>query len=289
MAYTKAQFTLPVVLATDGKIDITLNDAGPTVYTATVAAGTYHNNRNFSDATNLLKASSVAMATADLGASAWTPSEATGDLLGRPNLVSTRTDGLKVASLSFYGGFTALGGSGLLGFAAVDIAPAAPVTTFTGSKQADYLWLPNEFTLDDLKVPRGTTRSAVSDFDGGSVIVGLGSYDIYGRTGEGIVIEGVYGAKILHALNDRSDHAAMVPGLVTGDHNVTLQNFWSYHRTTEPIRYAKDRDTPSSYVEIEITDAGWLSTFWRFCDDMEGDDGPGRYYRVRLPAQEYVS
>ncbi len=255
MAEFNIQFAVPIVLASNGTITITLNDIGPTTYVATVNAGTYWNDRDHASASNLLKACATAMDTIDVGAT-WAASEATGDLEGRSRLKATRSDGNLVASLAFGGGFTALGGAALLGYAAGDIAPASPGTSFTSSWQADYLWIPHgplpycgdaHAEIEDVVVETmGDDGSSTRDFYASKTLIPIEVRDVPGA----LILPGFM----------TSEFSVDVDGLASDDPNVSWEHFMRLWRASSgSARLWPDRDDLTTYWSLTTLVEGLAS------------------------------
>lgn len=268
MPATTPQIVLPIVLSASTTVRLILADSavGPVAVNATLAAGTYRNDRRYSTAGNLARDICAALTTAETAASTlgtWAAADRAGDLAGRIALTRTAGDAADdVTSLQLIVG----GGGGAtsthLGWD--DAAARAPDSETVGvtavwnaEHMAHRLWIPHrrdqidlevdESVPDEIGVATGTPVHETQDYYGSS-------------TTRVIEIASLSGASVLQHYADDADYAAAI-GAETGDPHCAWEAFRTQWRslsgTTKQARWSPDFTLPSVY-EVLLPRAPWV-------------------------------
>jgi len=300
MAFTEPLFCLPIALTapTVAHVRVTFSNSsiGATTVEATLATGTYWNHRQAGDADSLgqqfidvLNAAEAAKGGGFL-AGTWASLSISGGLSHRQAFKRTAGHANDtITKIEFIEPGTGLTGN-IVGFSSDTVTPTAgsPGATyeFTSTWQRGNVWAPRDDASRDLKKPRKLVRSSVSPFNFKSTVFTFTTSGASKRYN--VELEAIIGVLIWQDLATDSDWSASLDGHTLGDTNVCLETFWDKHATLEPIRYFPDDTDPTTYDEIEVVDAGWLSDLEEGGGVTEINDQP-LLYNVTFPAQEYVS
>lgn len=297
---TKPLLCHPIVITGSSHVRVTFSASslGATTMTASLSAGTYYNHRATGGDSlgtaiiTALNAAEVAKFTAP-NRGTWTA----GDELTRTHSQSLKRTGGNAADVITQIEFlspTVLSGN-LTGWSSNTITPdsgsAGGPWIFKGTYHRGRMWSPHQYHSGPAAggeyLPERMVRVALSPFDGSSVI---DSYSSSTKAKRVLIrLQLVRGVCVWRYLGSDSSFVTTLSGedgMDTGDPNVALETFWADHASLRPCRYVPDEDTPGTYDEVEVVDAGWLSDLKQFV--RERSRSP-LLYDVEIPAQEYVA
>lgn len=298
MSFTKPLFGLGITINSGTgphlRLSFTDSDVGAIDIDVTIPAGTYYNlspgtsgslAKAIVDACNAAEAAQGGGFTAGL----WSSGDVVGGLEYRLQL--TRAPGASVLEVDTMDNIevltTAVGALRQedVGFSSATLAPAVGSAgndyVFRAPHQRGSLWAPRVIADRAQYYPRRIVKSAVSPFDGSSVVHLYSSTTRPDRVE--ITMEYVPAPLVWHWCLNHSDMVSMVDGLASTDTNVCLETLWTKHATIGPIRFAADATTPDTYDEIEIVDADWLSDLQ---NGVEETSPAPLLYTVKIIAQE---
>jgi len=271
MPATTPQIVLPIVTSASTTVRLILADSavGPVTVDATLAAGTYRNDRRFSTAGNLARdicaALTLAESAAPTGADTlgtWAASEVAGDLAGRIALTRTAGDAAdNVTSLALLVG----GGGGAtathIGWSATPKIPDAETVGVTAVWNAEHmahrLWIPHRRDQMDLE-----TDESVTDEIGVSTVTPVHeTQDYYGSSVTRVIeIASLSGASVLQHYADDANYASAI-GAATADPHCAWESFrlqWrSLSGTNKEARWSPDFTLQSVY-EVLLPRAPWI-------------------------------
>jgi len=274
-ALTKPQFAMAYTLIEDWKILVNL---GSGLFGITIPTGTYFMDGSGITVTtpnDMLVQVAADLTSADIantgdGTAVWTAT------LNEDPTTLTATLRLKRTGLSKTLSSLVFTSSGSGTSEAVRRLVGAKLNTYTGAEaefisssgttiewqsqhQVRYLWQPRDWLMRFETTSERTVAQAKSAT--GRVVA-----TFYGSSWKSYLLymEPVKGALIYQYLADDTDFAGDIPGMTSGDPNVTLEAFWEdYQAQTAAgalpsIQSASDFTVQTARTEMIFSDEGWL-------------------------------